>query len=83
MNQAVQVIDGCKYVKSKNAVKVDVMALGQMLVCYIGGLDKDSLIKLYYAKQFEIEELIEREVEQDNLNADDELWLTAEQVNGY
>lgn len=83
MNQAIQVLDGCSYIESKNALKLDIMASGQMLACYIGGANRDSLIKLYNTKQFEIEEIIEREFEQDNLNLDGELWLTVEEVNAY
>jgi hypothetical protein len=83
MNQAIQILDGCAYIEEKNAVKVDVMSSGQMLVCYIGGLDKESLIKLYNTKQFEIEELIESKLAEDQLNSDGDLWLTVEQVNAY
>jgi hypothetical protein len=83
MNQTIQVIDGGKFIESKNALKVDIMASGQMFVCYIGGSNKESLINLYNTKQFEIEELIEREFEQDNLNLDGEIWLTVEEVNAY
>tara|TARA_R110000868_G_scaffold410292_2_gene697894 strand:- start:314 stop:565 length:252 start_codon:yes stop_codon:yes gene_type:complete len=83
MNQAIQVLDGCTYITSKNALKVDIMSSGQMLVCYIGGSDKESLNKLYNTKQFEIEELIEHELEQDKFNADGEIWLTAAEVDGY
>ena len=83
MNQAIQVLDGYTYIKVKNALKLDIMSSGQMLVCYIVGSDKESLIKLYNAKQFEIEELIESKLAQDQLNSDGDLWLTVEQVNAY
>ncbi|GAC17113.1 hypothetical protein [Paraglaciecola arctica] len=83
MNQAIQVLDGCTYIGSKNALKVDIMASGQMLVCYIGGSDKESLIKLYNTKQFEIEEIIEKNLKQDKFNSDGELWLTAAAVYAY
>jgi hypothetical protein len=83
MNQAVQVLDGCTYIDAKGALKVDIMAAGQMLVCYICGTGKESLFTLYNTKQFEIEELIERELEQDKLNSDGEVWLTAEEVCAY
>lgn len=83
MNQAIQVLDGCVYIEAKNAVKVDIMASGQMLVCYIGGFDKETLFKLYNSKQFEIEELIESKLAQDQLNSDGDLWLTVEEVNAY
>jgi hypothetical protein len=83
MNQATQVLDGCTYIGAKDALKVDVMAAGQMLVCYISGSDKESLTILYNTKQFEIEEIIEGEFEQDKVNVDGEIWLTAEEVNAY
>lgn len=83
MNQAIQVLDGCTYINSKNALKVDVMASGQMLACYIGGSDKDSLITLYNTKQFAIEEIIEENLKLEKFNVDDELWLTVQEVNAY
>jgi hypothetical protein len=83
MNQAIQVLDGCTYITLKNALKVDIMASGQMLACYIGGSDKQSLIELYNAKQFEIEEIIEENLKLDKFNSDGELWLTAELVYAY
>jgi hypothetical protein len=83
MNQAIQVLDGCTYVKSKNALQVDIMASGQILACYIGGLDKESLITVYNTKQFEIEEIIEENLKLDKFNSDGELWLTAEEVYAY
>ena len=54
MNQAVQVLDGCAYMDTKEALKIDIMEAGQMLACYICGLDKEGLITLYNTKQFEI-----------------------------
>jgi hypothetical protein len=54
-----------------------------MLVCYISGSDKESLTTLYNRKQFEIEELIERELDQDKVNVDGEIWLTAGEVYSY
>ena len=83
MNQAIQVLDGCTYIKSKNALKVDIMVSGQMLACYIGGADNESLIQLYNAKQFEIEEIIEENIKLDKFNSDGELWITAEVVYAY
>ena len=83
MNQAIQVLDGCTYINAKKALKIDIMEAGQMLVCYISGLDKKGLALLYSMKQFEIEEIIERELEQGKLNSDGEIWLTAEIVNTY
>jgi len=83
MNQAIQVLDGCTYIKSKNALKVVIMASGQMLACYIGGSDKESLITLYNTKQFEIEEIIEENLKLEKFNSDGELWLTVEEVSVY
>jgi hypothetical protein len=83
MNQAIQVLDGYTYIKLKKAIRVDVMAAGQILACYICGPDEESLTSLYKSKQFEIEELIEREFNQDKLNCDGEIWLTAKEVYAY
>jgi hypothetical protein len=83
MNQAVQVLDGCTYVGRKEALKVDVIESGQMLACYICGLSKEGLTALYNTKQFEIEEIIEHKLEQDQLNSDGEIWLTADEVSAY
>ena len=46
-------------------------------------MDKESLIKLYNTKQFEIEEIIEENLKQDKFNSDGELWLTAAAVYAY
>ena len=83
MNQAIQVLDGCIYIDAKNALKVDVMAQGQMLACYIQGSNKECLTTLYKSKQFEIEEIIEQELQQDKFNSDGEIWLTIKEVNEY
>jgi len=83
MNQTIQVLDGCVFIDVKNAVKIDIMASGQVLACYISGIDKDSLVKLYNAKQFEIEEIIESKLAQEQVNADGDIWLTVEEVNAY
>jgi len=83
MNQAVQVLDGCTYISTKEALKIDIMEEGEMLACYIYGSNKEVLISLYNTKQFEIEEIIEIELEQGKLNSDGEIWLTAEEVFAY
>ncbi|WP_299082074.1 hypothetical protein [uncultured Paraglaciecola sp.] len=83
MNQAIQVLDGCIYIETKKALQVDVMVAGQMLVCYISGKDKESLMSIYRAKQFEIEELIEQQGLQEKWNSDGEIWLTADAINVY
>ena len=83
MNQAIQVLDGCTYIDAKNAIKLDIMAAGQMLACYVSGSDKEGLTTLYNTKQFEIEEMIERELEQGKLNVDGEILLTAKEVYAY
>jgi Zn-dependent alcohol dehydrogenase len=83
MNQAIQVLDGCAYIVAKDALKVDLIAAGQMLGCYISGSDVESLITLYNTKQFEIEEIIERKFDQDKVNEDGEIWLTVEEVYSY
>jgi hypothetical protein len=83
VNQSIQVLDGCIYIDARDALKVDIMESGQMLACYICGLDKEGLISLYNTKQFEIEEIIERELEQGKLNSDGEIWLTVEDVCAY
>jgi hypothetical protein len=83
MNQVVQVLDGFSYVSAKEAIKVDIMYSGQMLACYINGLSKEELTNMYKNKQFEIEDIIEQELEQDKLNSDGEIWLTAECVYAY
>jgi hypothetical protein len=83
MNQAVQVLDGFTYVSAKEAIKVDIMSSGQMLACYINGLSKEKLIDMYKNKQFEIEDIIEQELEQDKLNSDGEIWLSARHVYAF
>jgi hypothetical protein len=83
MNQAIQVLDGCTYIHSNKALKVDFTSAGQMLACYIHGLDKEGLTTLYNTKQFEIEELIEEKLVQDKINLDGEIWLTAQEVYVY
>ena len=83
MNQTVQVLDGCTYISSREAIKIDIMEAGQILTCYICGLNKEGLTSLYNTKQFEIEEIIERELEQGKLNSDGEIWLTAEYICAF
>jgi hypothetical protein len=80
MNQAVQVLDGCTYIGVKEALKIDIIESGQMLACYVCGLDKEGLMSLYNTKQFEIEEIIERELEQGKVNSGGEIWFTAKDV---
>lgn len=83
MNQAIQVIDGFTYIASKKAIQIEVMAGGQMLLCYISGEDQQILSSLYKSKQFEIEELIELSIAQDKVNAEGEVWLTTDQVASF
>jgi hypothetical protein len=83
MNQAVQVLDGCTYISTKEALKIDILEEGQMLACYIKGSNKEALTSLYDIKQFEIEEIIELELKEGKLNSDGEIWLTAEEVFAY
>tara|TARA_B110000881_G_C18516637_1_gene485245 strand:+ start:168 stop:419 length:252 start_codon:yes stop_codon:yes gene_type:complete len=83
MNQAVQVLDGCTYISTKEALKIDILEEGQMLACYIKGSNKEALTSLYNSKQFEIEEIIELELKEGKLNSDGEIWLTAEEVFAY
>ena len=83
MNQSIQVLDGCTYIEAKKALKVDVMVSGQMLACYINGADKESLIAIYKAKQFEIEELLEQQYTQEQYNSDGEVWLIADDIIAY
>ena len=83
MNQAIQVLDGCTYIGAKEALKVDIIETGQMLVCYINGSTEEGLTSLYNTKQFEIEEIIELKLEQGKLNSDGEIWITAEEIAKY
>lgn len=83
MNQAIQVLDGFIYIEATKAIQIEVMAGGQMLLCYITGEDKQNLSTLYAAKQFEIEELIEGQIAQDYVNEKGEIWLTTHQVNTF
>jgi hypothetical protein len=83
MNQAVQVLDGFSYVSAKKAIKIDIMYSGKMLACYIDGLSKEELTNMYKNKQFEIEDIIEQELEYDKLNSDGEIWITAMYVYAY
>lgn len=83
MNQSIQVLDGFRYITEKDAIKIDVMAAGQMMACYISGLDEENLISLYRTKQFEIEEIIEQDLSQEKFNVDGEIWLTAAEVYAY
>lgn len=83
MNQAIQVLDGFSYTKSKKALKIEVIVAGQTLACFIIGESEESLTELYHSKQFEIEEVIEREIAQDKVNSDGEIWLTAQMVEAY
>lgn len=83
MNQAIQVLDGYAFVDDLSAIKIEVMATGEILPCYISGASKESLAKLYSAKQFEIEELIAQELGMNNMNAKGEIWLTLDAVNAY
>ncbi|GAC35889.1 hypothetical protein GPSY_0247 [Paraglaciecola psychrophila 170] len=46
-------------------------------------MNKEGLTLLYKTKQFEIEEIIERELEQGKLNSDGEIWLTAEFICAF
>ena len=83
MNQAIQVLDGFTYISVKKAIKVEIMFSGQILACYVCGLDREGLTNLYNSKQFEIEDMIEQKLEQDKINSDGEIWLTAEDVNKF
>jgi len=83
VNQSIQVLDGFGYITAKDAIKIEVMAAGQMMACYVTGLDEENLISLYKTKQFEIEEIIEQNLKLEKFNADGEIWLTAEEVFAY
>ena len=63
MNQSTQVLDGYVYVPDKEAIKLEVISEGQILLCYIYGIEKKALITLYQSRQFDIEEVIELMVE--------------------
>jgi hypothetical protein len=81
MNQQVQILDGYVFSESKKALKIELVAAGQMLCCYLQGAEEKGLIDLYTLYQFEIEELIEQQVERDNINEQGELWLTVDMLN--
>jgi hypothetical protein len=80
VNQSTQVLDGYVYVPDKEAIKLEVISEGHILLCYIYGIEKQALITLYQSRQFDIEEVIELMVERSEVNIDGEIWLTAEQI---
>jgi hypothetical protein len=80
MNQAIQVLDGCRYVESRKALKVELISAGQILSCYISGQSEEHLLALYDAQQFDIEDVIEQQLEEENTNMDGEICFDAKLV---
>lgn len=80
MNQSTQVLDGYVYVSDKKALKLEVIDAGKILPCYIYGKEQQSLIELYQLCQFDIEDIIELMVSNDEVNIDGEIWLSADRI---
>ena len=80
MNQVTQVLDGFVYVSDKKALKLEVIAAGLILPCYLYGEQEQALIELYQSHQFDIEDIIESMVEKSETNIDGEIWLSAATV---
>lgn len=81
MNQAIQILDGAEYVADKQALKIQAIALGQLIACYISGDTQLELEKLYIEHQFEIEEQLESLIEDECFDADGDIHLNCQDIN--
>lgn len=68
MNQQIQVIDGFEYDHGKSALKVQCIAFGALIDCYIVEVEFSASHQFYQNNQFDIEEKIINLVENEDFN---------------
>lgn len=81
MNQAIQILDGAVYFSERQALKIQAIAHGQLIACYISGAGQQQLLKLYAERQFDIEELLETLIDEESFDANGDIHLNYEQIN--
>jgi hypothetical protein len=75
VNQAIQILDGAVYVEHNQSLKLEALCHGQLITCYINGADKKTLLNLYTSHQFDIEELLESLIEDDEMDDEGKMYL--------
>lgn len=80
MNQSIQILDGAVYELVTNSLKIEAISAGQIVQCYISGADKETLLSLYANQQFDIEELLERLIEDECFDANGNIHLNSAQL---
>ena len=81
MNQAIQILDGTTYIAQYKSLQIEAIYQGQLLLCFLSGADKQTLLDFYASHQFDIEECLEAIIEQENFDDNGAVQLTIDQVS--
>ncbi|KXI30004.1 DUF1488 family protein [Paraglaciecola hydrolytica] len=79
MNQAIQILDGAVYKEDKQSLEIQALNSGQLIYCYINGADTKTLLSLYANHQFNIEELLETLIENEQMDNEGQIHLHIDQ----
>ncbi|MCV2886576.1 DUF1488 domain-containing protein [Aestuariibacter sp. AA17] len=82
MNQSIQIIDGFEYSDRREAIKMTAMNSGQLIHCYITGLQKQDVFAFYKEYQFDIEEILAERISEEMWDDSGEVWIDAEDIKG-
>lgn len=80
LNQHIQVIDGFDYIEEKSALKIQSIAGGALINCYVMGINCVDSEKVYQALQFDIEEKIIELIENEDFNSQGEIEISVSQL---
>tara|TARA_R110000868_G_scaffold245646_2_gene502260 strand:+ start:1956 stop:2201 length:246 start_codon:yes stop_codon:yes gene_type:complete len=80
VNQSIQILDGAVYAVDKKSLKIEAIFSGQLINCYINGADEETLLSIYASQQFDIEELLEKLIDDECFDSSGDIHLNAEQL---
>lgn len=80
MNQAVQIVDGYVYISEKRALRIEALDHGQLIGCFIEGIEAEHAEGFYRNYQFDIEEVLIALIIEQGANQNGEVWCSAAEI---
>lgn len=83
MNQSVLFSDGFTYEVDKQAIVLDAQVSGQLIKCFITGIDFSGAPKVYDAFQFDFEEYLTELIEEQGIGLNGSLTVSFSMIGKH
>lgn len=80
MNQSITFIDGFDYLPDGAGIKINALVAGQIIPCFIINIESDKFASFYADYQFDIEDVLEQKLKNEQWNENGEVILSAENI---